>query len=265
MSNVTIFDRKLLRQHKNRMVQQGKFCNFLFQEAFERMNERLYDFNKSFDVGLSLGINGVDVNNIISPDKIAKIYSSTISDNMAKEYGNSRSTIADEELIPFATNSFDIIISTLNLHWVNDLPGSLAQLHHTLKEDGMIIASMFGIETLRELKQAIMASSIENNQAVTPRISPFIDIRDASALLQRTNYKHPVADSELITVNYANAFDLIKELHYMGESNKLLKRHDHFITRGEIAKIAEKYHELFADDEGRINATFEIVTMTGWK
>ena len=171
---------------------------------------------------------------------------------------------ADEEWLPFAPQSLDAVVSALTLHWANDLPGVLVQLRHALKPDGLLLAAMIGGDSLKELRQAMAAAASQQDDGLAPRIAPMVDIRDAGALLQRAGFALPVADSEIIHVTYAHALELMRDLRGMGETNMLLQRPRHFTGRRRLMAIAEAYQHLYAGADGRIPATFELITLTGW-
>ena len=171
----------------------------------------------------------------------------------------------DEEFLPFAQNSLDAVICLLNLHWVNDLPGTLAQILHSLKPDGLFYAIMPGGETLRELRSIFAATEVARTGGISPRVAPFIDVRDAGALLQRAGFALPVADSETLTVSYENLFALMDDVRGSGHVNMLQQQVQHFTPRGFFLDAAKRYEAEHADAEGRITATVELITLSGWK
>jgi len=251
VNEIIVFDRKLKKLHRDRAV--GLLANhdFLLREATSRLTQHLEGISKEFQLALDLGGRGmIDV-----PPNIKKIIRTDAS------IKNRPQLVADEEFLPFKENSFDLILSLLSLHWVNDLPGALIQIRRILKGNGLFIGSMFGPETLSELRQAIMAA--EMDAGISPRVSPFADIKTAAGLLQRAGFSMPVADAEKITVLYPDAYKLMHDLRGMGEGNALVKRRKNFTARGTMKKIGEKYREMFVDKEGLIPATFEIITLTG--
>jgi SAM-dependent methyltransferase len=132
--------------------------------------------------------------------------------------------VADEEFLPFAPDSFDLVVSAMDLHWVNDLPGTLIQIGRILKPDGLLLGAMLGGATLWQLRQALAAAESEIEGGLSPRVSPFADLRDAAGLLQRAGFALPVADSETIEVEYESALALMRDLAAMGESNLVVER-----------------------------------------
>jgi SAM-dependent methyltransferase len=157
-----------------------------------------------------------------------------------------------------------LVLSTLELHWTNDLPGALLQLRQVLKPDGLLLASLFGGETLAQLRRALMEAELAEEGGAGPRVSPFADVRDLGQLLQRAGFALPVVDSDTITVTYADALALMRDLRAMGESNAVRERRRGFSRRATLFGAARRYAELFAGPDGRIPASFEIITLTAW-
>ena len=171
---------------------------------------------------------------------------------------------ADPELAPFRDASFDLVFSNLILHWTADLPGALVQLRRILKSDGLLLAAMLGGQTLVELRTALFEAELQEEGGVSPRVSPTIELGDAAALLQRAGYALPVADSETITVAYPDLLALMRDLRGMGETNALAARRRQFMRRATLARAALIYAERFAESDGRIPATFEVLFLCGW-
>ncbi len=168
----------------------------------------------------------------------------------------------DEERLPFAEASLDLVVSTLALHWTNDLPGALIQIRRALKPDGAFIGAIFGGATLTELRQTLMQADSELSGGAGPRVSPFADVLDAAALLQRAGFALPVADIDRVQVAYAHPMELVRDLRAMGETNVLAERRP--LPRRVLERACQLYAERFSRADGRMLATFEIVTMTGW-
>jgi SAM-dependent methyltransferase len=171
---------------------------------------------------------------------------------------------ADEECLPFADHSFDLVLSCLALHRVNDLPGILVQIRRVLRPDGLFLGCFFGGGTLGEMRAAWTEAEISEEGGASPRIAPFVDIRDAGMLLQRAGFALPVVDSDTLTVCYENAFDLMHDLRGMGETNILQGRRAGFTRRATMMRMADHYQDMFAQEDGRIPASFEIITLTAW-
>ena len=160
--------------------------------------------------------------------------------------------------------SLDLAVSALSLQFVNDLPGLFAQVRQALRPDGLFLAALAGGATLQELRQAFTAAEIETEGGISPRVAPFADVRDLGALLQRAGLALPVTDTEILTVRYDNAFALMADLRAMGATNVLAERRRSFTRRATLLRMAELYQQRFADADGRIRATFEIVWISGW-
>jgi SAM-dependent methyltransferase len=167
-------------------------------------------------------------------------------------------------MLPFADASFDLVVSGLSLHWVNDLPGALIQVRRALRPDGLFLAALLGGDTLIELRQALVEAETEVEGGASPRVSPFLDVREAGALLQRAGFSLPVVDLDTITVTWPDALALMKDLRGMGEANAVLERKKSFTRRGTLLSAAAGYQARHGDAEGRIPATFQIVYLTGW-
>lgn len=259
-----IFDRQLLAKRRSKAALTLPSHDFLFREVAERLSERLEDTTRRFPVGLDLGCRGGIMRETLGVrGGVEQWFFSDLSPAMRPLKGSF--VVADEEFLPFKDESFDIVVSLLNLHAVNDLPGALIQIQRILKKKGLFLACLFGGKTLYELREALLQSSLESSRGVAARVSPFADVKDAGALLQRAGFDSPVSDSDVITVSYGGAEGLFRDLKGMGESNILAKRPPHLMSSREYAEISATYHRLFQDEEGRIPATFEILTLTGWK
>ena len=262
-----VFDRRLLRLRRDRAAAALDRHDFLFRHAAESIAERLEDVTRRFPTVLDIGCHGGEMAEVLrSQADLEMLVQSDLSPAMARiAAGNGNPTLAaDEELLPFADDSFDLVVSNLNLHWVNDLPGALIQIRRVLKPDGLFLGAMLGEGTLAELREASMAAEIEVSGGVSPRLSPFADLRDAAGLLQRAGFALPVADVEPVTVSYENAFRLFADLRGMGETNATLARNPMPPPRALWAETTRLYAESFADADGRIPATFRIIHLLGW-
>lgn len=265
--DIHIFDRTLLRQRRDRAATGLGGHDFLFREIGERLAERLEDVTRRFPRALDLGCHsGLLADACVTRGGIETLVQCDLSPAMAQAAArNGWATLAaDEEALPFAAGSFDLVLSVLGLHWVNDLPGALIQIRHALKPDGLFLGALLGGETLKELRTALMEAELAEEEGASPRISPFADIRDAGGLLQRAGFALPVADMDRITVTYPNALALMRELRGMGETNVLHARRRTPARRATLLRAAAIYEEKFADADGRLPATFEVITLTAW-
>ncbi len=260
---VAPFDRPAVRRKRDRAAGNHD-CEFLFAEVAERLADRLADVKRDFPLALELGSRcGHFSRSLNGRGGIQTLIQSDLSAAMLDGTDGLRAA-ADEEALPFAENRFDLVVGSLSLHWVNDLPGTLIQANRCLKPDGLFLAALFGGDTLSELRQVLLEAEADMEGGVSPRVSPFIDIRDAGGLLQRAGLALPVVDSETITVTYEDPLKLMRDLNAMGESNALVQRRKTFSRRDTLAKAAALYHAKYAGSDGRVPATFQIITLTAW-
>jgi len=171
---------------------------------------------------------------------------------------------SQKEALPFAPESLDLVVSALAFQFVNDLPGVLAQIRRSLRPDGLLLAAMIGGDTLTELRQAFAAAESELESGVSPRVAPFADLRDLGALLQRAGLALPVTDVDRIVVRYDSAFALMADLRRMGATNVLIERRRTPTRRTTMLRMAQIYAERFADADGRIRATFDVIWLSAW-
>lgn len=264
---MTVFDRRLVRRHRDRAAADLAAHDFLFREAAERLADRLDDVTRKFPRALDLGCHGGEVAAALGRrGGVEILVQCDLSPAMARRAAaNGKPTLtADEELLPFAPHSFDLIISNLTLHWVNDLPGCLLQIRECLKPDGLLLAAMLGGDTLAELRQALIQAEVAETGGAAPRVSPFADVRDAGGLLQRAGFALPVVDADRLMVTYRDALGLMRDLRGMGEANAVAARTRRFARRALFARIEHLYHRPLREPEGNLQATFHIITMTAW-
>ncbi len=258
-----IFDRALLRLRRDRSAPIFKKHDFLIRAVCERLSDRLLDMSRKFPLALDLGARSSGLGLKTGDGGIEKIVSADISPRMLSTISD-MAVAADAEFLPFANGIFDLIFSNLDLHWTNDLPGSLAQIRRALKPDGLFLGTIFGGETLHELRDALMTAELELTGGASPRISPFTELRDAGGLLQRAGFALPVADSDEIVVTYEDMFRLMVDLRGMAEGNALVERLRRPTNKRLFLRAAELYAERHAEDGGRIRATFQVVFLHGW-
>ncbi|WP_024575504.1 MULTISPECIES: methyltransferase domain-containing protein [unclassified Afipia] len=244
-----LFDRALLRDRQTRAVKQGP-ATFLLDRVSEDLVERLHAVLREFSESVDLGTPG---------DRLGVALAVTGQRTVPVVLPAS-----DAEPLALAPGSADLVVSALALQFVNDLPGVLAQIRRALKPDGLFLAAMIGGETLTELRQSFAAAEAEVEGGVSPRVAPFADLRDLGALLQRAGFALPVTDVDRIVVRYDNAFALMQDLRRMGATNILNERRRTPSRRATFLKMAQIYAERFADPDGRIRATFDVVWLSGW-
>ncbi len=265
--SMSVFDRRLVRRHRDRAAAHLDGHDFLFREIAERLADRLDDVTRKFPLALDLGCHGGEIAAALGGrGGIETLVQCDLSAAMARRAAaNGRpSLVGDEELLPFAPESFDLVISGLSLHWVNDLPGCLLQVRQCLKADGLFLAAMLGGDTLYELRQALMEAELAEAGGVGPRVSPFADLRDAGGLLQRAGFALPVIDGDRLTVSYADVLKLMHDLRGMGEGNAVQARASRSVNQAIVARTDEIYRRRFGDADGRLAATFQIIYLTAW-
>ena len=261
-----IFDRRLHARRRTRAAAGYGEHSFLKQAAAEDIALRLSAINRTFGCVLDLGAHDGTLSWALKSDpslagRVGEVFSTDLSPAFAKP---PLGIIADEEALPFADASFDLVVSALSLHWVNDLPGALVQIRKALRPDGLFIGVVLGGRTLTELRQSLLAAEEEIRGGATNRISPFMDVIDGAGLLQRSGFAMPVADNDARTVRYANPLRLLDDLRGMGETAALANRDAPRLTRSILMRAMEIYAQRFSDPDGRIRATFEFVAISGW-
>ncbi|MCA3693898.1 methyltransferase domain-containing protein [Aquidulcibacter sp.] len=267
--NITpLFDRKLLAIRRERAARGYRSVAFLKERAVADVCERLDFINRRFEQALDIGSHGGFLAEAIARhgtlrDKIGALAECDISPAMLR-HGPGAPFLADEDHMPLAPQSLDLIVSTLGLHWVNDVPGFMAQTRLALRPDGLLLVTFLGGRTLQELRACLAEAETETYGEATARVSPFADAQDGAHLLQRAGFALPVADSDVVTVRYANLFGLFRDIKAMGESAAFSHRPRRPLTRRIIARAADLYQANHADPDGKVRATFELITLTGW-
>ncbi|HEY4162871.1 MAG TPA: methyltransferase domain-containing protein [Dongiaceae bacterium] len=261
-----VFDRRLLARRRDRAAITSEAHDFLFAETAERLLDRLDDVTRQFPTALDLGCrDGLVARLLRGRGGIRDLIQGDLSGAMAaRARRHGLAVRLDEEALPFAGESLDLVLANLSLHWVNDLPGTLAQIRHALKPDGLFLGVMFGSGTLAELQECLMEAEIAETGGASPRVSPFADLRDAAGLLQRAGFALPVADVETLTVTYSDMLRLMADLRGMGETNLLLRRLKRPTRRTVFARAAALYQQRYGLEDGRIAARFRLLFMTGW-
>ncbi len=257
-----IFDRALLRARRRRASSHEK-GNFLLERAAGDLAERLRTVMRRFDLALDLGTPGSALRDALSAS--GQIGTTVAAEPLPSPRANGDLALAaDEEALPFRDESFDLVVSALALHWVNDLPGTLLQIRRALKPDGLFLAVLAGGETLTELRQSLAAAESEIEGGLSPRVAPFVEVRAMGTLLQRAGFALPVTDVDRLTVRYRDLGGLFKDLRAMGATNALVARRGTPLRRATVTRSAEIYAERFADADGRLRATFDLLWVSGW-
>jgi len=264
-----LFDRPLLAHRLDRAADGFSQAHFLRERAVEDLIETLSAINRQFDVALDMaardGAFGRAILDTPVAGKIGLLIEGELSEKLSAQQSGHARLVMDEEALPFGDDSLNLVVNALGLHTVNDLPGVLVQVRRALKPDGLFIGSLFGGETLTELRACLMEAELEVRGGYGPRIAPFAESPDLIDLLKRTGFSMPVVDSDRVTVTYEHPLRLMADLRMMGESNILLQRPRKGLNRAILEKASALYFERHADAEGRIVATFEIITLSGWK
>ena len=261
-----LFDRALHRKRLDRAARGYANADFLQRRAAFDVAERLAPILRSFPLAVDLSARTGAFREAlaeVAPGRVETLVEVDLSHRMLAGRAGPRA-VADEERLPFAEASVDLIVSTLGLHWTNDVVGALIQVRRALKPGGLFIGAFLGGITLTELRQSLVAAETEILGGAGSRVSPFADLQDAAGLLHRAGFKEPVADVDTVTVTYDHPLKLMLDLRQMGETAVLADRHPRKLTRALLARTAGLYAERFAGEDGRIPATFEIITLTGW-
>lgn len=237
-----LFDKALAARRLERAIRQGA-QDFLFQRAVQDLQERLAGVRRGFETALDLASPAAVV---LPAARVTR-------------------ALCEDETLPFADDVFDIVVSLLALHQVNDLPGLLIQVRRVLTSAGLFLAALPGGETLCELRESLMLAESELCGGVSPRVIPFADVRALGGLLQRAGFVMPVVDVDQVLVRYTDFWALMRDLRAFGATCCLVDRAQNFTPRGLFVRAGEIYAERFADADGRIRATFEILWMTAWK
>jgi SAM-dependent methyltransferase len=244
-----LFDRALLRVRQDRARRLGA-ATFLLDRAAEDMEERLRAVLREFKTAADIGTAGDQVCNALA-GRVGQLARVDLPD-------------VESEPLQLQPASLDLAVSALAFQFVNDLPGALAQIRRALKPDGLLLAAMIGGDTLIELRQSFAAAEAELESGVSPRVAPFADLRDIGALLQRAGFALPVTDVDRIVVRYDDAFALMADLRRMGVTNILVERRRTPTRRATLLRMVQIYRERFADPDGRIRATFDVIWLSGW-
>jgi NADH dehydrogenase [ubiquinone] 1 alpha subcomplex assembly factor 5 len=256
MDPMLVFDRGAVRRHRDRAAQTIGAVEDLLRDGAARLLERLDDMTGGFGLALDIGGRGI-VAAMLRARGIA-VVSSDLSMPMARL--NASPVVADEEFLPFASGSFDLVVASLSLHWINDLPGALIQIRRTLRPDGLFLASMPALGSLAELRAALTETELALRGGVSPRVSPFPDLRDCAGLLQRAGFSAPVVDLEEVVVRYADPLQLLLDLRAAGETNAVRARSRNVAPTALFPAALAGMREA----DGRVPATIRLAMMTGW-
>jgi SAM-dependent methyltransferase len=260
MSAPVLFDRRLaairLAVARHRQPASGP-ADFLLARALDDLDDRLAALTRRFAVGAALGdVTGLIKSRLKESGRIDRVVA------LSPVPGRSVDVVGDDERLPFAAASLDFTTSLLTLQAVNDLPGAFVQVRRALRPDGLYLAALAGGDTLTELRQVLLEAEVEETGGAAPRVAPFVDVRTLGSLMQRAGFALIVTDSDRFTVRYPSFTALIADLRALGWGNPLVERRP--LSRRVVARAAALYGERFADADGRLRATFEIVSASGW-
>lgn len=247
---ITVFDRAQIHRQRARCARTFEQHNFLFDWTIKQLSDRLDVVRRKFPVCIQLGSRGPSL-----PAEPFGIETQIVMD---------RDLLSEADLLPLTPGSADLVVSALELHTINDLPGALLQIRQSLKPDGLFVAAMMGGETLHELRTSLGEAELELSGGFTPRVAPFADKPQMGNLLQRAGFALPVVDSDIVTVTYESIFHLMNDLRGMGEGNAIAERSKRFTSRRLFLRAGELYAQKFSDPDGRIRASFEIIFLLGW-
>ena len=261
-----LFDRALLRSRRRRALTLAP-ARFLLDRVAEDAADRIATVLRRFELALDLGTPGDALRRALTESgKVGTLIAADalVDRGVRDDDTSALRVVCDEEVLPFRDASLDLVTSGLSLQFVNDLPGTLVQIRRALNPDGLFLAALIGGDTLSELRQALATAEAEIENGVSPRVAPFVDVRDLGSLLQRAGFALPVTDVDRFTVRYASPLALMHDLRRMGATNALIERSRRPLKRAVLARMMEIYGARFADPDGRIRATFEIMWLSGW-
>jgi len=261
-----VFDRIQQRRHRNRAASSFADHDALLKDTALQLIERVHDIKRPFHSVLDLGAHNGGLTQTLSAKKRFIVATDSAEKMVQTFYASSQpSVVCDEEYLPFADNSFDLIVSNLSLHWVNDLPGTLIQIKRALCPGGLFLATLLGGDTLQELRVCLMDAELSVMGGASPRLSPMISLQTASALLQRAGFEIPVVDQETYTLLYKDAWTLMHDLRGMGQTNVHHHRVRHPTRRAVFDEAVRLYQERFGQPTEGIPARFDVLFLHGWK
>lgn len=263
MQTPCLFDQSLLRTRLKRALKKGA-ADFLLERVADDFELRLQALARSFDTVADIGTLGSHAAlKLLASRRFKQIIRQAPLTEMLGT-GAWQKILGDTSLVPFAPQSLDAVVSLLAFQWVDDLPGLLIQIKRALKADGLFMTCLLGGQTLHELRDSFARAEIECEGGLSPRVSPFVDLRDIGALMQRAGFALPVVDTETITVRYQTPLALFADLRAMGATNVLIERRKMPLRRKTLLRALEIYAENYSDSDGRIRATFECLWVSGW-
>ncbi|CDH48541.1 s-adenosyl-l-methionine-dependentmethyltransferase [Lichtheimia corymbifera JMRC:FSU:9682] len=268
-----VFNRDAKRRQKDRAamdVESSRTVDYLRDEVAARVADRLADIKRDFHTVVDLGSGCGHIVKHLSKDNMKKLIMCDMSEQALKRDMDQyypvevERKVVDEEYLPFKEDSLEAVVSSMSMHWVNDLPGALIQVRKALEPDGVFVGAILGGDTLFELRTSLQLAETERESGVSPHVSPMTDSSDIARLLSRAGFVLTTVDVDEIQVNYPSMFELMDDLKAMGENNAVLTRRP-MLHRDTLMAAAAIYKELHGNPDGTIPATFEIIYMIGWK
>ncbi|XP_029817491.1 arginine-hydroxylase NDUFAF5, mitochondrial [Manacus vitellinus] len=243
-------------------------CYPTTEQVGGRIADRVFDITRTFPLALDVGSGRGYIAQHLTKETVEKLVQVDVAENALKNAVETEiptvKVVADEEFLPFKENTFDLVVSSLSLHWVNDLPKAFKEIHHVLKPDGVFIGAMFGGDTLYELRCSLQLAELEREGGFAPHVSPFTAVADLGHLLSRAGFNTLTVDTDEIQVNYPGLFEVMEDLQGMGESNCSWNRKP-LLHRETMLAAAAVYREMYGNSDGSVPATFQIYYMIGWK
>ncbi|KAI9096644.1 S-adenosyl-L-methionine-dependent methyltransferase [Phlyctochytrium arcticum] len=268
-----IFNRNAKRRQRDRSavdVAASRDVDYLKDEVADRLVDRLLDIKRRFPNVIDLGSGAGHIAKYLDTDLVQKLTMYDMSGRLLNRDPDRKYEVpveriqGDEELLPFADDSVDCIMSSLSLHWINDIPGTLIQARKALKPDRPFLGAMFGGDSLYELRTSLQLAETEREGGISPHVSPMTEVKDVASLLQRAGFTLITVDIDEISVSYPSMFELIQDLRAMGESNAIVARKP-YLSRDTLMAAGAIYKEIYGNEDGTIPATFQVIYMIGWK
>uniref|UniRef100_A0A3B1IXE8 Arginine-hydroxylase NDUFAF5, mitochondrial n=1 Tax=Astyanax mexicanus TaxID=7994 RepID=A0A3B1IXE8_ASTMX len=267
---MNVFDRNMKKRQKSwaSALQDNHKYDYLRDEVGIRVADRVYDIARTFPLALDVGCGKSHIAEHLSKEVVERFFLTDISEGLLRQTKPcempTHCVLADEEFLPFQENTFDLVVSSLSMHWINDLPGALRQINGVLKPDGVFIGAMVGGETLYELRCSLQLAELEREGGFSPHISPYTAVTDLGNLLSQAGFNMLTVDVDEIQVNYPGMLEVMSDLQGMGESNCAWNRRS-LLHRDTMLAAAAIYKEMYGNEDGSVPATFEILYMIGWK